>query len=319
MKDTILFVDDEINVLNSMKRLFMDSDVRIMTAMNAFEAMDILKNNNISVIVSDNRMPEMTGIEFLQKAKDISPETVRIIMTAYADLHAAIDAINKGAVYKFITKPWNDNDLKDTVLNAVNHYKVVLSFKRADEPTLLSLAQTIELKDPYTKGHCDRVANYAVKMAEALGLSKEDQKYIKYGGWLHDCGKIGVPESILNHNGPLSPEQMEIVRNHSRWGANVARLAQLPEAVINIVLYHHERYDGKGYPLGLKSADIPIEARIVTVADTYDALTSDRPYRNKISHEKAIEFLISFKGQFFDPEIVDIFIKLLTEKSFKTS
>lgn len=308
MTDAILFVDDEINVLNSLRRLFIDSDLKIMTAMNAFEGMDILKNNNISVIVSDNRMPGMTGIELLQNAKEVSPDSVRILITAYADIKSAIDAINKGEVYKFITKPWNDHDLKEIVFNAVHRHDVIKSFRRADEATLLSLAQTIELKDPYTKGHCDRVANYAVKIAEALGLSREEQKNIRYGSWLHDCGKIGVPEAILNHNGPLSPEQMEVVKNHSRWGADVARLAQLPDAVINIILYHHERYDGKGYPLGLKGNDIPIEARIVTVADTYDALTSDRPYRNKISHEKAIEFLISFKEQFFDPEIVDVFI-----------
>lgn len=316
MTDAILFVDDEVNVLNSLKRLFIDSNLKIMTALNAFEAMDVLKNNNISVIVSDNLMPEMTGIELLQKAKEISPESVRIIMTAYADLQAAIDAINKGAVYKFITKPWKDNDLKDVVFNAVNQHRVVLSLRKADEATLLSLAQTIELKDPYTRGHCDRVANYAVTIAKAIGLSKEEQRHIKYGGWLHDCGKIGVPESILNHNGPLSPEQMEIVRNHSRWGADVARLAQLPEPVINIILYHHERYDGKGYPLGLKGTNIPLEARIVTVADTYDALTSERPYRNKIAHEKAVEFLNSFKGQFFDPEIVNVFIKLFGGKGY---
>ncbi len=311
MTDTILFVDDEINALNSLKRLFMDSNMKIMTALNAFEAMNILRNNNVSVIVSDNRMSEMTGIEFLQKAKDISPGSVRIIMTAYADLQAAMDAINKGAVYKFITKPWNDNDFKDIVFNAVDHYKIVLSLKKADEATLLSLAQTIELKDPYTRGHCDRVANYAVRIAEALGLSKEEQKRIKYGSWLHDCGKIGVPESILNYNGALSSEQMEIVRNHSIWGADVARLAQLPETVINIVLYHHEHYDGTGYPLGLKGADIPLEARIVSVADTYDALTSDRPYRDKFDHDKTIEFLNYYRGRLFDPEIVNVFIKIL--------
>ncbi len=319
MIDSILFVDDEVNVLNSLKRLFIDSNIKIMTAMNASEAMDILKNNSISVIVSDNRMPGMTGIELLQNAKEVSPDSVRILITAYADMKSAIDAINEGEVYKFITKPWNDHDFKEIVFNALHRYDVIKSFRRADEATLLSLAQTVELKDPYTRGHCDRVANYAVRIAEALGLSREWQKNIRYGSWLHDCGKIGVPEAILNQNGPLSPEQMEVVRNHSRWGADVARLAQLPDAVINIILYHHERYDGKGYPLGLKGNDIPIEARIVTVADTYDALTSDRPYRDKVDNKKAIEFLKTFKGQFFDPEIVDIFLKLLEEKHFEAS
>jgi putative nucleotidyltransferase with HDIG domain len=313
MNGSILFVDDEVNVLNSLKRLFVGEDLDIITAANAFEAVDMLQKNSISVIVSDNMMPGMTGIELLKKAKEISPDSVRILITAYADMKSAIDAINEGEVYKFIHKPWNDDDLKEIVSNALSRYRVTQSFRRADEATLLSLAQTIELKDPYTRGHCDRVANYAVKIAEALGLSKEMQKYIKYGGWLHDCGKIGVPETILNRNGSLSNEQMEVVKNHSRWGADVARLAQLPDTVINIILYHHERYDGKGYPLGLRGGDIPIEARIVAIADTYDALTSDRPYRNRISRENAIEFLINFKESFFDPKLVDIFIKLSGE------
>ncbi len=310
MLNTLLLVDDDPNILNSLKRLFLGENVKVTTAANAYEAIDILKNNKISVIVSDNIMPGMNGIEFLQKAKNLSPESVRILITAHADFNAAIDAINKGEVYKFVPKPWDDNELKNIIFNALDRHRVVMSLKRADEATLRSLAQTIELKDPYTKGHCDRVAKYTVKLAEALGLSHEEQEHIKYGSWLHDCGKIGVPESILNHNGPLTPEQMEIVKNHSRWGADVVRLAQLPQAVINIILYHHERFDGKGYPDGLKGKDIPIEARIATVADVYDALTSDRPYRNRISHEKAKEFLINFKGQFFDPDIVAIFVEL---------
>ena len=167
MNDSVLFVDDEANVLNSLKRLFIDSDLKIMTALNAFEAMDILKNNSVSVIVSDNRMPGMTGIELLQNAKKISPDSVRILITAYADMKSAIDAINEGEVYKFITKPWNDHDLKEIVFNAIHRHDVIKSFRRADEATLLSLAQTVELKDPYTRGHCDRVANYAVRIAEA--------------------------------------------------------------------------------------------------------------------------------------------------------
>lgn len=310
MLNTLLIVDDDPGILNSLKRLLMNEDINISTAANTSEAMDILRNNSISVIVSDNIMPGMTGIEFLQKAKGISPDSVRILMTAYADLNSAIDAINKGEVYKFIPKPWNDDEFKNIIFNALERHRVVVSLKRADESTLLSLAQTIELKDPYTRGHCDRVAKYAVRIAEAMELPNGEREYIKYGGWLHDCGKIGVPESILNHNGPLSPEQMEIVRNHSRWGADVVRLAQLPQAVINIILHHHERFDGKGYPDGLKGRNIPLEARIVTVADVYDALTSDRPYREKLPHEKAKEFLMSFSGQFFDPEIVNIFISL---------
>jgi len=313
MTDTILLVDDEINILNALKRLFINENARIITALDAAEAISALKNNNISVIVSDNRMPNITGVELLQRAKEISPESVRILMTAYADMQSAIDAINKGEVYRFITKPWNDDEFRETVSNALNRYKVVLSLKTGDEAILLSLAQTIELKDPYTKGHCDRVAKYALIVAESLGLSEQEKKHIKYGGWLHDCGKIGIPESILNFNGPLTDEQIAIVKNHSRWGAEVASLARLPDAVINIILYHHERYDGTGYPEGLRGKDIPIEARIVAVADFYDAFSSDRPYRKKYSSEDIFKILVDLKGKHFDPDIVTTFIELLRD------
>lgn len=314
MSDKVLFVDDERNILSSLERLFMDAPLSVMTATNASDALNILTCNTISVVVSDNLMPEMTGIEFFQRAKHTSPESIRILMTAHADLRSAIDAINKGEVYKFLTKPWDDGELKDIVFEAVRRHKLILSLKRADEATLLSLAQTIELKDPYTRGHCDRVAQYALMIAGALELSEEEQEYIKYGSWLHDCGKIGVPESILNHQGPLSAEQFEIVKNHSRWGADVVRLAKLPAIVVNVILHHHERYNGKGYPFGLKGDDIPLEARIVAVADAYDALTSDRPYRKRISAKEALAILQDAKGSAFDPEIVDIFSMFIGEE-----
>lgn len=137
-----------------------------------------------------------------------------------------------------------------------------------------SLAQTIELKDSRTRGHCDRVATYAVRIANALGLSMDMQREIKYGSWLHDCGKIGVPERVLNADRKLEAQEYQLMKNHSSWGADVARKANLSEVVINIVLYHHEHFGGADYPRGLQGNDIPIEARIVTVADV---LTPSHP------------------------------------------
>ncbi len=310
---TLLFVDDEQGILNSLRRLFIDDNVRILTSTSGAEAIELIKSNDIAVIVSDHRMPGMSGIEFLQKAKALSPDSVRVMLTGYADTQAAIDAINKGEVYKFITKPWEIDEFRSIIFDAVGRHNVVQSLRKADEYTLYSLAQTIELKDPYTKGHCDRVAKYATTVAEALGLDEELKKDIRRGGWLHDCGKIGVPEALLNFKGPLTPEQMVVLKKHPCWGADVARSAHLPQAVVNIVLYHHERYDGTGYPLGLKGEDIPLEARIVNVADIYDSLTSERPYRDQLPKEEAIEILRANKATHSDPHIVDIFIRLLEE------
>jgi putative two-component system response regulator len=163
-------------------------------------------------------MPGMKGTEFLRAARKISPDTVRIMLTGFAEFDAAIDAINEGGVYKFLMKPYKRN----VIFEAVQRHSVVQSLKKADEYSLYSLAQTIELKDAYTKGHCDQVAKYALLIADALNIDDRLKDLIRKGSWLHDCGKIGVPENILNFPGPLSSEQMAAIKKHSCWGADVA-------------------------------------------------------------------------------------------------
>ncbi|KPK36399.1 MAG: histidine kinase [Nitrospira bacterium SG8_35_1] len=308
MSATILFVDDEEYILNSINRLFSDFELDIYTANNADDAMKVLHEEEVAVIVTDNYMPGMMGVDLLEKISELSPDTMKIMMTGQADLTTAIAAINRGDVYRFITKPWDDDELIHTVTEAMRKYELVQSLKRDDEATLLSIAQTVELKDPYTRGHCERVSSLAGMMAEALQLDELLLQEIRRGSWLHDCGKIGVPERILNYPGPLDKDQYEVIKNHPKWGADVIRKAQLSKHVLNIVLYHHERYGGNGYPNGISGADIPIEARIVTVADVYDALTSARSYREKYCQNRAIEIMIMMKDEFFDPEILNIFI-----------
>jgi response regulator RpfG family c-di-GMP phosphodiesterase len=314
--DTVLFVDDEQNILNAVKRLFMSDTIDVLTASTALEGMELMKRNTVAVIVSDNMMPGMNGIAFLEWTKTVSPDSVRILMTGYADLHSAIESINRGEVFRFVTKPWNDTELSQIVLDSIDRYKIVSSIKSADEAKLLSLAQTIELKDPYTKGHCERVATYALMLADGMDLSDVMKKNIKYGSWLHDCGKIGVPEIILNKPSELDDEQFATMKKHSRWGADVAKTAQLPEPVVNIALYHHERFNGEGYPLGLKGINIPLEARVVAIADAFDAMTSDRPYRKKLSKEEAIAVITKSKSSSFDPALVDIFVSVLADFVF---
>ena len=309
MSATILFVDDEEYILNSINRLFSDFELDIYTANNADDAMKVLHEEEVAVIVTDNCMPGMMGVDLLEKISELSPDTMKIMMTGQADLTTAIAAINRGDVYRFITKPWDDDELIHTVTEAMRKYELVQSLKRDDEATLLSIAQTVELKDPYTRGHCERVSSLAGMMAEALQLDELLLQEIRRGSWLHDCGKIGVPERILNYPGPLDKDQYEVIKNHPKWGADVIRKARLSKHVLNIVLYHHERYGGNGYPNGISGADIPIEARIVTVADVYDALTSARSYREKYCQNRAIEIMLMMKDEFFDPEILNIFIQ----------
>ncbi|MBU0728395.1 MAG: response regulator [Proteobacteria bacterium] len=311
MNKKVLFVDDDPSILKAIDRLFLDADIEILKAEDAKKALKIIQDQIVAVIFSDNIMPGMHGIHLLSMVRDISPDTVRILMTGYVDLQTAISAVNDGEIFKFIVKPWNNDSFVQTAVEALERYKLTQSLKRADVPALRSLAQTIELKDNYTSGHCDRVAAFAQLISEALGLSEELQEYIKHGAWLHDCGKIGVQEAILNSNSKLEDREWEVVRKHPIWGADVVTLAELNPVIVNIVHYHHERYDGKGYPAGLKGKDIPLEARIVAVADVFDAITTNRSYRNQRPVEKAVDILLAEKGTQFDAELVDIFIKNL--------
>lgn len=306
--ETVLIVDDDRAVLEFTKHVLRDMGCNVVTINDPVAALEYLGREEVAVLVSDNHMPVLSGLELIEKANIISSETVKIIMTAYADLSVALCAINQCQVFKFIPKPWQPKVMHDTVKDALRRYRTLQTIRRENEDVLRSLAQTIELKDPCTRGHCDRVATYAVQIATALNLSMDMQREIKYGSWLHDCGKIGVPEHMINANRKLETQEYELMKNHSSWGADVASKANLSNAIINIVLFHHEHFDGSGYPSGIKGEEIPIEARIVSVADIFDALTSDRPYRPRFTQEEALSLVTTMKGKELDPTLVDLFV-----------
>lgn len=311
MGETILFVDDSRLVLEAAKDLFLVRGIEIKTAESAVEALEIFRHQDIAVVVSDNCMPHITGLEFLARLKDIAPETVKILMTANADLSSALEAINRSEVFRYVIKPWQDEELVGAVYEAIRRHRVILSLRKEEEDVLRSLAQTIELKDPSTKGHCDRVAIFALLLADALQLPKDMKREIKYGSWLHDCGKIGISEAILNGNQRLSDQEFATMKQHADWGADLAVKANLSPVARNIIHYHHERYDGSGYPTGIKGRDIPLEARIVAVADVYDALITDRPYRQKFSPEETVAILRTMQGTALDPDLVELFLSLI--------
>jgi putative two-component system response regulator len=309
LTNTVIFVDDEEDVRNSLITLFSDIDMRVLSASSAGEALSHFQREEIAVIISDNQMPGMKGIDLFTMITEISPGTMKILMTEYADIATAVDAINRREVFRFITKPWEDDALIQTVQEAIMRYQIVQGLKQKDESTLRSLAQAIELKDPYTRGHSESVARYALMIADALKLADEVKNEIRYGSWLHDCGKIGVTENILNKNGPLDEYEFEMIKNHPRWGADVAVQANMSENIVNIILHHHEKYDGSGYPSGLQGRTIPYTARIVTIADVFDALTSDRAYRKRFAPEKALGIINMMAGSVVDPEMLDVFLR----------
>ncbi|WP_026841503.1 HD domain-containing phosphohydrolase [Citrifermentans bremense] len=314
-RETILFVDDERSYLAYTRGVFENRGLNVLTAASALEALKIVEEQNVAVVISDNEMPGMRGIELLSKIKEVSPHTVKIMMTGSADLSTTLAAINSGEVFRFVLKPWKKADMLRAVKDGIRRYRVLQSLKREDEFILFSLAQTIELKDASTKGHCDRVATLANKIAERLGVSEEIKQEIRYGSWLHDCGKIGVPEAILNAERGLTDEEFQVVMKHPEWGCEVVRKANLSKTVQNIVLYHHERYDGRGYPQKLDGDRIPIEAQIVATADICDALTMDRPYRRGFTRDETIRTMNEMKGNHLAPRLVEVLLEVLAEEA----
>jgi len=316
MSEQVLFVDDNRVTISMIRDLFAAEDVVVHLAASAEEALLLVREHEIAVVVSDNIMPGMSGLQFLSMLKGISPDTVKILMSAFADLDSALEAINTSEVFRFVVKPFRDEDIKVAVNEGLRRYRTKMSLRKEDEDVLLSLAQTIELKDPSTRGHCDRVGVYATRLAQVLGLSRNMQREIKYGSWLHDCGKIGIAENILNGPRALTAEEYTHIKQHSEWGADVASRAHLSPIVRNIARHHHERYDGKGYPDGLAGEDIPLEARIVAVADIYDALITDRPYRKGYAPEAAFRLIEEMRGAELDPAIVDLFLACMDSPEF---
>jgi putative nucleotidyltransferase with HDIG domain len=314
MKQDILIVDDDKLILTFTADVLQKVGSHPIVTSSPLEALEIVSRQPIAVVVSDHFMPEMNGNELLTRIKELSPSTTRIMMTSATDLNIALTAINSGEVFRFLPKPWKVGEMVKAVKDGLRRYRMLEAVRNDDDFILRSLAETIELKDPYTKGHCERVADYALLIAEKLGLDDGIRRDIMRGSWLHDCGKIGVPEAVLNANRKLTSEEREIVNMHPVWGANVAEKANLPATVINIVLHHHEHYDGHGYPMGLAAGEIPLEARIVAVADIFDALKSDRPYRPGMSLAETVAMLTEMRGAELDPDLVDLFLPIIHKR-----
>ena len=336
--NTILIVDDEENILKTLERLMEDEGYRIFFADSGFKGLEIIKHEDIHLVISDQKMPGMDGIKFLYEVKKTSPDTIRIMLTGFADVNIAIQAINEGEVYRFITKPWNNVELLSTVKQGIEYYDLKMELGRlnkriqsqnielkewnfkleqkvADQTkhirdlfldAIKSLVFALEAKDKYTEGHARRATEYAAYICKKMSLSKEYTEDIILGSLLHDIGKIGITESILNKKKKLTKAEYDHIQTHVLIGERILTPIIKNETVLKIVRHHHENIDGSGYPDGLKGTAIPLEARIVAVADTYDALLSGRSYRKSTDNVKAIKELRKFSGTQFDPEIVEI-------------
>jgi putative nucleotidyltransferase with HDIG domain len=314
--------------------------------------MDLLEKHPTQVVVTDQRMPEMSGVDFLAKVREHYPDMVRMMLTGYTEMNVAVEAINHGEIYRLITKPWNDEELKATLRQAFDHYDLKSEIRRLNQvtreqnlrlqdmnrtleakvrdrtkqladknqelrigyiQTIRALAEAVDAKDAYTRGHSERVGVYASKLGRELGLPRELIERIYISGLLHDVGKIGVRDAIITKPDRLTPEEYDEIKRHPEIGARILQPVAFLADVVPCVRHHHEWYDGseRGYPARLVGDQIPLPSRIILVSDTLEAMTSDRPYRKGMPLEKVVAELHRFSGTQFDPNCVESMLRLL--------
>ncbi len=310
---SVLVVDDEVSIRNGLVFLLRKEGYAPLEARDGREALRKVRDERPDLILLDMMMPKLNGLEVCRILK--SNEDTRLIpvvlITAVHSHEEKIRAIEAGAD-DFINKPINIAELRARVRSLLRMKHLNDLLDKADN-VIAALANAIEAKDKYTEGHNERVSGYSVALAQATGISEAEQKILRMAGILHDIGKIGVPDNVLNKPGRLNRDEFERIFLHPEEGEKILAPLRCLSGVRDVVLYHHERYDGTGYPRGLKGEQIPFCARIVAIADSYDAMTSTRPYRQAFSRGKAIEELENRAGQMWDPALVRIFVAWLNE------
>ena len=331
-KEKILVVDDEEAIREVVSTLLEAQGYVCTVRQNGRLALEAFRQGTFDLVLSDIVMPEMDGLKLLAELRRDDPDVPVIMVTAMHDISIALEAIRAGA-YDYILKPFERDQLHMSVRRALDHRQLVLEnrtyqsdlehlvaertqqlsialqdLEQSYDYTLEALGGALDAKDAETEGHCQRVTAFTITIAQKMGVDKGLLRQIARGAFLHDIGKMGVPDQILRKPGPLTNEEREIMRKHCEIGyAVLQRIPFLKEAA-EIVLSHQECFDGSGYPRGLKGEEIPIGARIFAVADTLDAMISDRPYRKALPISAAREEIERFSGRQFDPQVVEIFL-----------
>lgn len=315
----ILIVDDEEDNLALLYRT-LRSKYHITKTTSAIQALEILKENSFDCILSDHKMPLMDGVEFLKRVNDIYPRTMKLLVTAYSDVKILIDAINYAKIYRYIKKPYSPDELLLIVESALECYQLkkdnenlIADLKDLFSGTVKAIIEALDAKDSFTLGRSRRVAFYALKIAKKISLTPSEISKIELAGLLHDIGMIGIEEDILNKTEKLTDEEYNKIKMHVFYSLKILEdIKQLSE-ITEIIKYHHEYYNGCGYPYGLKGEEIPLGSRIIAIADAFDALTSNRAYRSSLTPDEALKIIEQGCEKQFDPNLVDVFKAILPQ------
>ncbi len=328
----VLIVDDELATRKLLAAMLAEGGVPCTTASSAGEALEILEAESMDAVLSDLQMPGISGMAFLAEVRPRFRHLAFLMMTGVDDIRVGIEAMKKGAD-DYLVKPLQMEIVMASLERALekkrleqelDHYRQHLEemvkertgqletalweVERSYEDTLEALGAAIDLRDSETAGHSRRVTLYSAKLAKELGAVEQERKTIAMGAWLHDIGKLAIPDAILLKPGALTEEEWTIMRSHAQIGFDLVKGIPFLADAAEIILRHHERCDGSGYPGGLKSADIPIGARIFAIADTVDAMTSDRPYRSAHSFEEANDEIRRGSGSRYDSRVANAFL-----------
>ena len=378
-KHTILLVDDEESITKALQRLFRKEGYKIFTATSGHEGIELLNNmeKSISLIISDQRMPRMTGSQFLEKVKEIFPDAIRFLLTGYSDMDAIVDAINSGEIHRYLTKPWNDNDLLLQVRQSLEQFELkienrrLLALTRKQNKELKELNKNLEQKveersreiivknkelesnlyntvrafaslaethAPMLAGHGRRVSRLSREIAQFLNLPENEITHIEIAALLHDIGKLGLPEKLMNYSEKKwTPEEEALFIKHPEDAQAIVRFISSLDHIGLLIRSHHERYDGQGYPDQLSDESIPLGSKIIAVADAYDKIvnlkvnekscigeylkdkdiTQDHLPEDELLQQAAIHHLRQYGFTRYDPDIIKVVLSLLKEKGIR--
>jgi len=327
-KAKTLVVDDEELIRDLMVHTLNNYGYEVETAGNADDALERMDRSSVELALIDIQMPGKSGIELLGEIVDKYPDTAVVMVSGINEIDTALTTMKMGA-YDYITKPFTPSVVAQRIELALEKRRLIIENRnyqlnleklvkeRTEElvstydATIKALGGALDLRDSETEDHCRRVAAYVLKIAKIVGI--EDEKILRdleLGAFLHDIGKIGVPDAILLKPGKLTEEEKKVIETHPKLGNDLIKQIQFLKGASELVLSHHEWFDGSGYPQGLRESDIPLPARLFTVADTIDAMTSDRPYRKALPIEAVGKELRKLSGVQFDPQIVDAFFSV---------